>query len=270
MDTPTPPTAQAEQLILPAQIRRANELAAQVDSALDRAWHTAAVLGYELIKIKESLCHGQFGTLFRKEASEPHTPCFAFSMQMANNYMRLARLCMAAAGKVGQAEALATLFENAVALPAPAEGGAEEGGLVLTATPLQGDLHALANTLHTLAPQARSMRQAMFAFMEPPASRKVPEDILPGLRELNTLLCVQDPAEPRPAPAFAKPNRAGQVRKPRNLEADRHEADRLIRSATLDIGNLIAAGRHVACSPQVRAAACLALEQALAALRAVK
>lgn len=263
MDTQHPTTAATA-----TRIRWANELAAHVDSALDRAWHTAAVLGYELIKIKESLCHGHFNTLFRqaaKKAGGPAgMPAFTFSQQMANNYMRLARLCMAAAGKVGQAEALATLFENATALPAPAG----EGALVLSAHPLQGDLHALANTLHSLAPEAHSMRQAMFAFMEAPASRKAPEDILPGLRELNNLLHGEDTAGQRPA--FAAPNRAGQVRKPRNLEADRAAADRLIRAATLDLGNLIAAGRHVACSPQVRAAACLALEQALTALRAVK
>lgn len=113
------------------QVAYANELAAQVDGALDRAWQTAVVLGYQLTVIKASLPHGEFGKLFAKTNSY-NCKNFRFGQEAANKYMRLYRLCCDKAGQLGQGEALAALLEGLApapaALPAPGGNGGGNGG----------------------------------------------------------------------------------------------------------------------------------------------
>ena len=114
-----------------------------MQSSLTRAWQTAAVLGYWLCEIKQQVGHGKFGKMFDRTKSET---CFAFGLRQAQNYMDLYRKCAAAAGKIGQEEALRTMMGDS-------EGRGFVGG-------------KLSNLLTSLAPQATSMRQALFAFME--------------------------------------------------------------------------------------------------------
>lgn len=128
------------------KIAECNALAEQVQGSLTRAWQTAAVLGYQLCEIKRQLPHGQFTKLFSSKDSEKRNHGFVFSEQMARRYMDLFKKCAAAAGKIGQEEALRTMMGDS-------EGRGFVGG-------------KLSNLLTSLAPQATSMRQALFAFME--------------------------------------------------------------------------------------------------------
>ena len=125
------------------KIAECNALAEQVQSSLTRARQTAAVLGFQLCEIKQQVGHGQFGKMFDRTKNET---CFAFGLRQAQNYMDLFKRCAAAAGKIGQEEALRTMMGDS-------EGRGFVGG-------------KLSNLLTSLAPQATSMRQALFAFME--------------------------------------------------------------------------------------------------------
>ena len=142
------------------KIAECNALAEQVQESLTRAWQTAAVLGYQLCEIKAQLPHGQFGKLFEK-SNVNHG--LHFTRQMAHRYMDLYRKCAAAAGKIGQEEALRTMmgdvsklritnYELRIGEESAAEAAEKED--------------KLSNLLTSLAPQATSMRQALFAFME--------------------------------------------------------------------------------------------------------
>ena len=125
------------------KIAECNALAEQVQGSLTRAWQTAAVLGFQLCELKNQVGHGQFGKLFDRAKNET---CFVFGLRQAQNYMDLFKKCAAAAGKIGQEEALRTMMGDS-------EGRGFVGG-------------KLSNLLTSLAPQATSMRQALFAFME--------------------------------------------------------------------------------------------------------
>ena len=131
---------------LGGKIAECNALAEQVQGSLTRAWQTAAVLGFQLCELKQQLPHGQFTKLFSSKGSEKGNLGFLFTKQMANRYMDLFKKCAAAAGKIGQEEALRTMMGDS-------EGRGFVGG-------------KLSNLLTSLAPQATSMRQALFAFME--------------------------------------------------------------------------------------------------------
>lgn len=128
---------------LGGKIAECNALAEQVQGSLTRAWQTAAVLGFQLCEIKSQVGHGKFSKLFDRAKNET---CFAFGLRQAQNYMDLFKRCASAAGKIGQEEALRTMMGDS-------EGRGFVGG-------------KLSNLLTSLAPQATSMRQALFAFME--------------------------------------------------------------------------------------------------------
>ena len=135
-----------ETLEIGGKIAECNALAEQVQGSRTRAWQTAAVLGYQLCEIKQQVGHGQFGKLFTSKGKANLNHGLNFSIQMANRYMDLYRKCASAAGKIGQEEALRTMMGDS-------EGRGFVGG-------------KLSNLLTSLAPQATSMRQALFAFME--------------------------------------------------------------------------------------------------------
>ena len=145
------------------KIAECNALAEQVQGSLTRAWQTAAVLGYQLCEIKQQVGHGQFGKLFTSKGKANLNHGLNFSIQMANRYMDLFKKCAAAAGKIGQKEALRTMmgdvsklritnYELRIGEESAAEAAEKED--------------KLSNLLTSLAPQATSMRQALFAFME--------------------------------------------------------------------------------------------------------
>ena len=50
---------------LPQRVAFANQLAGQINEALDRAWKTAVVLGWELTRLKAELPHGESGSCLR-------------------------------------------------------------------------------------------------------------------------------------------------------------------------------------------------------------
>ena len=166
------------------KIAECNALAEQVQGSLTRAWQTAAVLGYQLCEIKAQLPHGQFTKLFSSKGSEKGNHGFLFTKQMANRYMDLYRKCAAAAGKIGQEEALRTMMGDS-------EGRGFVGG-------------KLSNLLTSLAPQATSMRQALFAFMEE-EDEEEEEEAAAGDKKGKA--------------KFALPNRKGQV-KEREVEQE--------------------------------------------------
>ena len=171
-------TTELTSMNLPQRVAFANQLAGQINEALDRAWKTAVVLGWELTRLKAELPHGEFGKLFNG-ANLNHG--FNFTQQMANRYMRLYALCCEKAGQLGQAEALQALL-GAIhpalsyrALPTP-------GGEAAPSLPSAG--RRLAGFLHTLAPEAHSMRQAMFTFMAEAGEEKKPAGApLPHMRQ---------------------------------------------------------------------------------------
>lgn len=167
-------------LNLPQRVAFANQLAGQINEALDRAWKTAVVLGWELTRLKAELPHGEFGKLFNGANSE-HILNFSFTHDMGNRYMRLYTLCCEKAGQLGQAEALQALLgaihpaQSYRALPTP-------GGEAAPSLPSAG--RRLAGFLHTLAPEAHSMRQAMFTFMAEAGEEKKPAGApLPHMRQ---------------------------------------------------------------------------------------
>lgn len=131
-------------------VKWCNELHGQVLGALERAWQTSVVLGYELSVLKDSLAHGEFGKLFAKggNPNSEHVLNFNFTQDMANRHMRLYARCVAHAGKVAMGtELLDLLLEfSEKRLPETAE--------------------RLTAVFNKLAPEATSMRQALFEFMK--------------------------------------------------------------------------------------------------------
>lgn len=172
-------TTELTNLNLPQRVAFANQLAGQINEALDRAWKTAVVLGWELTRLKTELPHGEFGKLFENDSKSEQR--FAFGERAAQKYMRLYTLCCEKAGKLGQAEALQALLgaihpaQSYRALPTP-------GGAAAPSLPSAG--RRLAGFLHTLAPEAHSMRQAMFTFMAEAGEEKKPAGApLPHMRQ---------------------------------------------------------------------------------------
>lgn len=120
---------------LPAAVQQLNELNEQVNASLTRAWQTGVVMGMQLCRMKDALPHGEFGKLFGEGGNVNHG--LHFSRQMGNRYMNLYRECVKCAGRIGQDEAVRALVER-------------------------GEVQQL----QVLAPEARSMRQALLAFMK--------------------------------------------------------------------------------------------------------
>lgn len=164
---------------LPQRVAFANQLAGQINEALDRAWKTAVVLGWELTRLKAELPHGKFGKLFNGANSDNYQN-FNFGQAAANKYMRLYTLCCEKAGQLGQAEALQTLL--GAIHPAQSYRALPTGGAAVPSLPSAG--RRLAGFLHTLAPEAHSMRQAMFTFMAEAGEEKKPAGApLPHMRQ---------------------------------------------------------------------------------------
>lgn len=113
-------------LNLTQRVAFANHLAGQINEALDRAWKTAVVLGWELTRLKAELPHGEFGKMFENDSKSEQR--FAFGERSAQKYMRLYTLCCEKAGLLGQAEALQALLgaihpaQSYRALPPPPAG----------------------------------------------------------------------------------------------------------------------------------------------------
>lgn len=153
-------TSELTNLNLTQRVAFANQLAGQINEALDRAWKTAVVLGWELTRLKAELPHGEFGKLFENDSKSEQR--FAFGERSAQKCMRLYTLCCEKVGQLGQAEALQAMLgaihpvQSYRALPAP-------GGESAPSLPSGG--RRLAGFLHTLAPEAHSMRHAMLTFM---------------------------------------------------------------------------------------------------------
>lgn len=192
---------------LPAATAHLNDLHGQVCAALDRAWQTGVVLGMELVQLKQSLPHGEFGKLFDK-ANLNHG--LNFSQQMAARYMTLYRECLNAAGRLERGEAVAQMLEGYRAAYALEHN--RKGELMR-----RHASRALSRELTALAPQAHSMRQALFAFMEP--------------------------AE-KPAPTFAERNTKGRVMKPTDEAALRESVTEEMEQLAARLMELAESGRY--------------------------
>lgn len=158
--------------MLPAAVQHLNALHEQVNAALDRAWQTGVVLGMQLCRLKDALPHGEFGKLFG-EANSHHGANFSFKQRQANKYMELYRSCLEAAGRLERGEAVAQMLEGYRAAFALEHD--RKGELMR-----RHAARALSRELRKLAPQAHSMRQALFAFAEPA------EPAAPTFSERNT------------------------------------------------------------------------------------
>lgn len=169
--------------MLPAAVQQLNALHEQVNAALDRAWQTGVVLGMQLCRLKDALPHGEFGKLFG-EANSHHGANFSplktdtcvrfeFTDRHARRYMELYRSCLEAAGRLERGEAVAQMLEGYRAAFALEHD--RKGELMR-----RHAARALSRELTLLAPQAHSMRQALFAFAEPA------EPAAPNFSERNT------------------------------------------------------------------------------------
>ena len=130
-------------------VKWCNDLHGQVLGALERAWQTSVVLGYELSVLKNSLAHGEFGKLFSEGDSNcAHVHNFAFTHNNANRYMRLFERCQEHAGKLDMGTELSNLL------------------LEFSEKRLPETAERLTAVFNKLAPEATSMRQALFEFMK--------------------------------------------------------------------------------------------------------
>ncbi len=124
-----------------------NDLHGQVNAALERAWQTAVVLGYELQQLKASLPHGEFGKLFENNSKSDTCVRFAFTDRHARRYMTLFDKCIARANELGVSSLEAFIDE-------------------FSATRAPEDAERLTGMFNEIAPEATSMRQALFEFMK--------------------------------------------------------------------------------------------------------
>lgn len=145
---PTDVAVVAETADTASRVAWCNELHGQVATALERAWQTAVVLGWELKKLKQSMQHGEWGKLF--ESNSKSEPWFRFGERQARKYMDLHTRCALAAGKC---EALPT-------------GELERLLLEFSEKRLPETAERLTAVFNKLAPEATSMRQALFEFMK--------------------------------------------------------------------------------------------------------
>lgn len=192
---------------LPAAVAHLNDLHSQVCAALDRAWQTGVVLGMELVQLKTALPHGEFGKLFGDGKSEPQ---FAFGARQGQKYMTLYRECLNAAGRLERGEALTAMLEGYRAAYALEHN--RKGELMR-----RHAARALSRELTLMAPQAHSMRQALFAFAEP--------------------------AEPA-APNFAERNTKGRVMKPTDEAALRESVTEEMEQLAARLMELAESGRY--------------------------
>ena len=125
-----------------------NELHGQITSALERAWQTGVVLGWELKKLKLSMQHGEFTKIF--ENNSKSEPRFAFGVRQAQKYMRLFDRCIECTDRMGNetTDELQDMLEE----------------FSKTRTPEIAERLSLA--FNEIAPEATSMRQALFEFMK--------------------------------------------------------------------------------------------------------
>lgn len=177
---------------LPAAVQQLNALHEQVNSALERAWQTGVVIGMQLVRMKEGLPHGLWSPLFGESKNEPQ---FAFGLRQAQKYMNLYRECVKCAGRIGQDEAVRALVER-------------------------GEVQQL----QVLAPEARSMRQALLAFMKD---------------------------EPQ-APTFSERNMKGRVKKEVDDAAVRESVTQELQELAARLMELAESGRYTIPDAAVR------------------
>lgn len=125
-----------------------NELHGQITGALERAWQTGVVLGWELKKLKLSMQHGEFTKIF--ENNSKCEPWFTFGYRQAVKYMRLFDRCIECTDRMGNetTDELQDMLEE----------------FSKTRTPEIAKRLSLA--FNEIAPEATSMRQALFEFMK--------------------------------------------------------------------------------------------------------
>lgn len=174
-----------------------NELHGQVTTALERAWQTAVVLGWELKKLKQSMQHGEFGKLFENGSKSDTCVRFAFTDRHARRYMDLHTRCALAAGKC---EALPT-------------GELERLLLEFSEQRLPETAERLTAVFNKLAPEATSMRQALFEFM-------------------------------KQEPEFTKRNEQGQIKRAVDSSVLRVQVSQELCRRAQQLGELIESGRY--------------------------
>lgn len=221
---------------LPAAVAHLNDLHSQVCAALDRAWQTGVVLGMELTQLKAALPHGEFGKLF-DDANSHHGANFSFKQRQANKYMELYRSCLEAAGRLERGEAVAAMLEGYRA--AYALGHDRRGEMMR-----RHASRALSRELNKLAPQAHSMRQALFAFAEP--------------------------QEEKPAPTFSERNTKGRVKKEADAQAQMEAATEELRTIAGQLSELTTSGRYALAEDAARAQLAAVLDDLRAKLRQVR
>lgn len=190
---PTDVAVVAETADTASRVAWCNELHGQVKSALERAWQTGVVLGWELSKLKRELPHGEFGKLFEK--SSKSESWFRFGDRQARKYMDLYDRCRTARSHPALREELDTLLEAFSSSHAP------ETAERLTAV------------FNKLAPEATSMRQALFEFM-------------------------------KQEPEFTKRNEQGQIKRAVDSSVLRVQVSQELCRRALQLGELIESGRY--------------------------
>lgn len=218
---------------LPAAVAHLNDLHGQVCAALDRAWQTGVVLGMELTQLKAALPHGEFGKLFGDAKTEPQ---FRFGDRQARKYMTLYRECLNAAGRLERGDAVAQMLEGYRAAYALEHD--RKGELMR-----RHASRALSRELTALAPQAHSMRQALFAFMEPTE---------------------------KPAPNFTERNMKGRVKKEVDDAALRESVTQELDTLRGQLDELMDSGRFTLATAECRAAFEVSLKAFINKLKEVR
>lgn len=221
---------------LPAAVQQLNELHAQVNDALDRAWKTGVVIGMQLCRLKAALPHGEFGKLFA-DANSQSIANLSFKQRQANNYMKLYNECLNAAGRLERGEAVAALLEDYRA--AYALGHDRKGELMR-----RHATRALSRELTALAPEAHYMQQALMAFMGQPMEK--------------------------PAPNFTERNMKGRVKKEVDDAALRESVTQELDTLRGQLDELMDSGRFTLATAECRAAFEVSLKAFINKLKEVR
>ena len=192
---PTDVAVVAETADTASRVAWCNELHGQVKSALERAWQTGVVLGWELKKLKLSMQHGEFTKIF--EDASKSEPRFAFGVRQAQKYMRLFERCIECTDRMGNetTDELQDMLEE----------------FSKTRTPEIAKRLSLA--FNEIAPEATSMRQALFEFM-------------------------------KQEPEFTKRNELGQIKRAVDSSVLREQVSQELCRRAQQRGELIESGRY--------------------------
>ena len=197
-----------------------NDLHGQVNAALERAWQTAVVLGYELQQLKASLPHGEFGKLFENNSKSDTCVRFAFTDRHARRYMTLFDKCIARANELGVSSLEAFIDE-------------------FSATRAPEDAERLTGMFNEIAPEATSMRQALFEFM-------------------------------KQEPEFTKRNELGQIKRAADSSVLRVQVSQELCRRAQQLGELIESGRYTLADGESRHLLADTCNDLVRKLRAVK